>query len=87
MQCSLERVLFDHLIGAGEQHKWNSETERLSGFWIESYLKSRNLLHRQIARLLAALNAVGVAAHKVVTVTIAGTIAREPARYYVSRNG
>jgi hypothetical protein len=40
MQRSIERALFDHLVGAGEQRKWNDETEPLSGFKIESHLKS-----------------------------------------------
>jgi len=31
MQRSIERALFDYLVGAGEQRKWNFETERLSG--------------------------------------------------------
>jgi hypothetical protein len=44
-------VLFDDLVGAGEDRWWDCEAERLGGLEIEEQLKGRRLRNRQIGRL------------------------------------
>jgi hypothetical protein len=44
---------FDHLVGAGEQHDWEGEAERLGGLEIDDGLELRWLLDWNIRRLLA----------------------------------
>ena len=39
-------VLFDHLVGTGEQGGRNSETEHLGRFQVDHELEFRRLLHR-----------------------------------------
>src|SRR5262245_57881956 len=43
--------LFDHLVGAGEQHRWHSNTKRPGGFHIDDQLETSWLLDRQIGGL------------------------------------
>jgi hypothetical protein len=37
------RILFDHLVGGGEQRRRNFEAERLGGFEIEDEVEFRRL--------------------------------------------
>jgi hypothetical protein len=61
--CNAENCsLFDDLVGTGEQRRRHYEAERLGGLEIDGHLKFRELLHRQISRLLTAQNAAGVLA-------------------------
>ena len=52
--------LFDHLVGAGEQHWRDFEAERLGCFEVNRELVFRRVLHRQVGRFLALQNAVNV---------------------------
>ena len=46
-------LLFDHLVGAGEERRGHFEAERLGGFKIDYKLEFGWLQHRQVGRLLA----------------------------------
>ena len=50
----------DHLVGAAEQRERNGEPERPGGLEIKKQLDLRDLLDRQIGRLLALENPAGV---------------------------
>jgi len=52
--------LFDHLGGA-QHNRWGyGKTERLGGLEVEDHLELGRKLHREIARLLAAQDAVHI---------------------------
>jgi hypothetical protein len=49
---------FDHLVGAGEQCRWHSESERIRRLEIKHQIVLDRRLHRQVGRLFALENAV-----------------------------
>src|SRR6516164_943723 len=52
--------LFDHLVGA-QQDRWGyGKTERLGGLAVQDHLKLGRKLHREIARLFAAQDAIHI---------------------------
>src|SRR4051794_39203011 len=51
-------LLFDHLVGAGEQRRWHREPERLSGREIYDQLELGRLLDREVGGLRATQNLV-----------------------------
>ena len=54
------RQLFDLLVGAHQNRQWHGKTERLGGLEVHHHLKLGRKLHRKVARLLAAQNAIDI---------------------------
>ena len=53
--------LFDHLVGAGEQRRWDVEAERLGGLEVDHQLELGRLLHWKIGGLGTPEDFVNVA--------------------------
>ena len=53
-------MLFDHLVGGGEQRLQNGESERFGGLEIENQLEFGRLYDRKIGRFVAPENATGI---------------------------
>jgi hypothetical protein len=61
MQCGKTVLLFDHIVGDGEQRRWHFEAERISGLEVDDQVVLGWRLHGQIGRLLALEDAINVA--------------------------
>src|SRR6266850_4703780 len=58
-------ALFNHLVGAAEQRKWDVEPERLGALQIKEQLDFCGQLHRQVARLFSLEDAPDIVASMV----------------------
>ena len=52
--------LFDHLVGAPRKGEWEGDAEGFGCLQIDQQLNFRDLLHRQIGRLVALEDASGI---------------------------
>jgi len=57
---TLERRLFDHLVGAGENCWWNIQTKRLRCFEINDQIEFYGLLDRELCRVCALENLIDI---------------------------
>src|SRR6516164_8960958 len=72
-------VSLNNLIGGGQQRFRDGEAERFGCFEIDDQFDLRDLLHRQIGRLLAFENAPGIDAKLVRQIAEAAAIAHQTA--------
>ena len=52
--------LFDHLVGAQQNRREYGKTERLGSLEVHDHLELARELHREVARLRAAQNAIDI---------------------------
>src|SRR6516162_9840799 len=58
--CVGAPCLLDHLVCAHQNRQWYRKAKRLGGREVHDHLEFGRKLHRQIARLLAAQNAIDI---------------------------
>jgi len=74
-------MLFNYLVRAGEQRRRYGEAKRLGRREIDYQLDLRDLLDRQVSRLLTLENPAGVDAHHTPTFRNTGAVANQAARH------
>jgi len=79
-------ALFDHLVGATEDGKWNVQAERPGGLEVDDQLYPRSLLNRQIRRLLAIENPADIDADDAILISGAGAVV-VTSRYFRAHEG
>jgi hypothetical protein len=55
-----QTLLFDHLVGAGEQRRWDLEAERSGRLEVDDELELGQLKHRQVGGLSPLENLTGI---------------------------
>ena len=68
---------FDHLVGATEHGKWDSDTQRLGGLEVDDQLDFRRLLDWQVGRLVTLEDPGRISAGQAVCVLSLRSIAQQ----------
>ena len=80
-------LLFDHLIGAGEQCWGNVKADCLGGFQVNDEIELGSLLDREVARFFALEDAAGIDAGLAIRIEEARPVAHQPAGRREIANG
>src|SRR5262245_9029721 len=76
---SLVTLSFDHLVGAGEQRRWNIEVHSLCSGEVDHQIKLCRHLNRKIGCLRALENPTGMDAGAAIGVRLASPVAHQAA--------
>src|SRR5262249_49161367 len=77
----------DDLVGAGKDRWRHGQAERLGGLEVQDHLELGRELHRKIARLLAAKNAIGISGGATTVVRYVGSVGEQTAVFGKVRAG
>src|SRR5258707_10012334 len=83
MQCSKTKMLFDHLVGDGEQSVRKSEAKHPCGLCVDNQLELVCLHDRQVLRRRALENAAGINASLTPTTHNIRPVAHQPTGFGV----
>src|SRR6516164_3032183 len=73
------RHLFDHLVGAQQDRRGYRKAERLGGLEVHDHLEFCRKLHREIAGLFAAQNAIDISRGATNKVYLVGSVGEQTA--------
>src|SRR6516162_3063967 len=71
----------DHLVGAGEQGRWNFDADSFGGLQIDDEFEFGRLYYRQVCRLLVLENATRIDPDLADHVRRIGSVAHQPAGF------
>ena len=71
--------LFDHLVGAAEQRKRESNAQRLGSIEVDDQLDFHRLLNRQVSRFGAVENPAGIDGGLAICIGKTGAVAHQAA--------
>jgi hypothetical protein len=72
-------ALFDHLVGADEQRRWDGQVEHRGGLIVDNQFELVRLHDRQVRRLGTLEDAAGISASLAPCIRNVGSIAHKPA--------
>src|SRR5215471_6464316 len=77
LRCEIS--LFDHLVSTQQDRLRHRQTERLGGLEVHGHLEFCRKLHREIARLRAAQNAIDISGGATKEVYLVGSVGKQTA--------